>query len=101
MGFALLTGGSLRYRLYSAWGLSAVEVAQVIAVASAAFWLGVAALAGIALTVSPGPVLGAAGLSPLLGRAVGALLLVVPVSYLAFGVIRRRSKAPIAFAMLS
>jgi hypothetical protein len=35
LGFSLVTGGSLRYRLYSAWGLSAAEIAELIAVAGA------------------------------------------------------------------
>jgi len=90
LGFALLTGGSLRYRLYSAWGLSTAEVAQVIMVAAAASWLGVATLAGTALGVAPEAVLASTPLPPALGRAVGVLVLAVPLGYLAFSVLRRQ-----------
>lgn len=90
LGFSLLTGGSLRYRLYSAWGLSAAEIAQVIAMASAAFWLGVAATAGIALAISPESVVGALGLGSSLARVAGVALLSVPVGYLAIAATRRR-----------
>ncbi len=93
LGFALVTGGSLRYRLYSAWGLSVVEVGQVIAVAAAAFWLGMTTLAGLALTMTPGAVLRATPLSPALGRLVGILLLAIPAGYLTFSVVRQRSFA--------
>jgi len=89
LGFALLTGGSLRYRLYSAWGLSATQVAEVIAVAAAAFWLGVCTLAGAALVASPAVILGSIGLAPSVARGLGIVLLAVPVAYLVFGAMRR------------
>ena len=91
LGFALLTGGSLRYRLYSAWGLSAAEIAQVIAVAATAFWLGVTATSGVALVASPESVLGTLGFGPPLARTAGVALLMVPAGYLAFGAFRRRT----------
>lgn len=90
LGFPLLTGGSLRYRLYSAWGLSAAQIAELIAVAAAAFWLGMATTAGVALAVSPQSILDAVRISPFVLRALGSLLLAVPVGYLAFGALRRR-----------
>src|SRR5699024_1514353 len=31
MGLALITGGSIRYRIYSAWGLSGVQVTKIVA----------------------------------------------------------------------
>jgi phosphatidylglycerol lysyltransferase len=40
MGFSLFTGGSIRYRLYSAWGLSAPEIAQLMGFGILTFWLG-------------------------------------------------------------
>jgi phosphatidylglycerol lysyltransferase len=39
-GFSLFTGGSIRYRLYSAWGLSAPDIAQLIGFGVLTFWLG-------------------------------------------------------------
>ena len=53
LGLALLTGGSARYRIYSAAGLNGADIARVIAIASATFWIGVFALAGVALTFLP------------------------------------------------
>lgn len=53
LGFALLTGGSARYRVYSAAGLETADIVRVIALASIAFWAGVVLLAGAALAVHP------------------------------------------------
>ncbi len=50
---ALLGGSSVRYRLYSAWGLSVVEVIQLIAIVGITFWLGVFALGGVMFTIDP------------------------------------------------
>lgn len=53
LGLALLTGGSARYRIYSAAGLGVGDVARVVGIASATFWGGVLALAGAMLTWRP------------------------------------------------
>jgi phosphatidylglycerol lysyltransferase len=52
LGLALLTGGSARYRIYRAAGLSGGEVGSVIALASLSFWNGVILLAGLAAVAS-------------------------------------------------
>lgn len=52
LGLALLTGGSARYRVYRAAGLSGGEVGSVIALASLSFWNGVILLAGLAAATS-------------------------------------------------
>lgn len=52
LGLALLTGGSARYRVYRAAGLSGGEIGSVIALASLSFWNGVILLAGLAAVAS-------------------------------------------------
>ena len=52
LGLALLTGGSARYRVYSAAGLGSGEIGSVIALASLSFWNGVILLAGVAAMTS-------------------------------------------------
>lgn len=72
-GLALLTGGSARYRLYSAAGLDAGDVVRIIAAAGIAFWAGVTVTAAVALIVHPAPfALGAFTPSPTLQRFIGA-----------------------------
>lgn len=53
IGFAALSGTSVRYRLYSSWGLSAVDVAKVMAFNGLTFWLGFLTLGGLAFLVEP------------------------------------------------
>jgi phosphatidylglycerol lysyltransferase len=51
IGFSFLSGGFIRYRLYSAWGLSAVEVTKVVALNMLTAFLGYFTVAGIAFAV--------------------------------------------------
>ena len=53
IGFAVLTGGAVRYRLYSAWGISALTTAEVIAFSSFTFWLGLFTLGSIDFLLAP------------------------------------------------
>ncbi|MEA2488794.1 MAG: phosphatidylglycerol lysyltransferase, partial [Acidobacteriota bacterium] len=73
-----LVGGSLRYRLYTAWGLTPAEAARVIAFGIVTFWLGFLSMAGVVLTARP--VIG----------AIGPMLLIVPAAYLTVVIARRR-----------
>ena len=56
LGLALLTGGSARYRIYTAAGLDGPDVARVIGIASATFWSGVVTVASVALLARSGPI---------------------------------------------
>lgn len=53
VGASALTGGAVRYRVYSAWGLNAVEVAKICFVAGLTFWLGNAAVLGLGISYHP------------------------------------------------
>ena len=55
LGLSLLTGGSARLRIYRAAGLSAGDIARVIASASLAFWGGVFTLAALLMAARPVP----------------------------------------------
>jgi uncharacterized membrane protein YbhN (UPF0104 family) len=46
IGFTLFSGAPIRYRLYSGWGLSAVEVTKVIAMNGLTFWVRLLTLGG-------------------------------------------------------
>ncbi len=50
---AILGGSSMRYRFYSAWGFSPLEILQVLAVLGITFWLGVMLLAGVVFILAP------------------------------------------------
>lgn len=46
IGMAPLTGGGIRYRLYSAWGLTAGEAANVLVICGMTFWIGFLTMGG-------------------------------------------------------
>ena len=50
---ALLGGTPVRVRLYSSWGLSAVEVTNVIAFNSLTFFLGLFTVGGVVFLAEP------------------------------------------------
>ncbi len=53
LGATVLTGGVVRYRIYSARGVSLIEVAKVAFVTGLTFWLGNAFLLGIGIAYAP------------------------------------------------
>ena len=54
LGLSLLTGGSVRMRIYGQAGVSPENVARVIAIAALTFWSGIFSLFGIVLLLRPG-----------------------------------------------
>jgi phosphatidylglycerol lysyltransferase len=76
LGFALLTGGSARYRVYSAAGLETADIVKVVATASATFWSGVVVMAGAALALHGTPLaLGGIAISSTAQHLLGAAIL--------------------------
>src|SRR5262249_31966405 len=53
VGASVFTGGAVRYRVYSAWGLTAIEVAKICFVAGLTFWLGNATVLGLGILYAP------------------------------------------------
>ena len=53
---SLLGGSTIRYRLYTAWGLSAVEIVKLVLILSVTFWMGFFALAGLVFVLDPLPI---------------------------------------------
>jgi phosphatidylglycerol lysyltransferase len=90
LGFPLLTGAPLRYRMYSRWGLAAGEIARIIAFYSTTFWLGSLAVGGLALLVDPPPFPPQLALDPVWVRPLGGLLLGVLAAYLVLSALGTR-----------
>jgi phosphatidylglycerol lysyltransferase len=86
---ALLGGTSMRYRIYSSWGLSALEIAKLVGFCGLTFSLGVCALGGVALSIGSPVVADAVGLRPLDLRLVGAALLTGVLAYVAITALGR------------
>jgi uncharacterized membrane protein YbhN (UPF0104 family) len=81
VGASVFTGGAVRYRIYSAWGLSAIEVAKICFVAGLTFWLGNATVLGLGIAYAPQ---GASAINQLpawLNRGAAILILIVLTLY--------------------
>ncbi|MCB9854532.1 MAG: bifunctional lysylphosphatidylglycerol flippase/synthetase MprF [Phycisphaerales bacterium] len=90
LGFAALTGPAIRYRVYSAWGLTAFDVAKLFALCGATFWLGYLALSGAAFLIEPLSLPDAFHLSSIPLRPLGALLIGLLAFYLYWTGVRKR-----------
>lgn len=53
VGASVFTGGAVRYRIYSAYGLNAIDVAKICFLAGLTFWLGNAAVLGLGIAYHP------------------------------------------------
>jgi hypothetical protein len=53
VGASVFTGGAVRYRIYSAWGLNAADVAKLCFIAGLTFWLGNATVLGLGTLYAP------------------------------------------------
>ena len=94
LGLSLLTGGSARYRVYSAAGLSMGDIARVVAIASFTFWGGVLTLAGLMLALRPQRVaIDGLGLGASAMQAIGIILLIAIAGLLLWSGRRGRTLA--------
>lgn len=85
VGFALLVGATVRYKLYSALGYGLFEVAKIQVFFTATFGLGCLTLAGGTLLIEPYVLARAVGVSELWWRLLGAALLGVVLVVLVWG----------------
>ena len=82
VGATVFTGGAVRYRIYSIYGLDAIDVAKICFVAGLTFWLGNVTVLGIGISVHPEAAGAIDQLGPGINRAIGIGLLVVLAGYL-------------------
>ena len=71
----------MRYRIYSAWGLNALDVAKVCFLAGLTFWLGNAAVLGIGIAWHPEAAASVDQLPVWLNRAAAVITIVVLIGY--------------------
>jgi uncharacterized membrane protein YbhN (UPF0104 family) len=81
IGATVFTGGAVRYRVYSAHGLDAIEVAKICFIAGLTFWLGNAAVLGLGVTWHPGAATSIDQLPPWINRCIGVAILAILASY--------------------
>jgi uncharacterized membrane protein YbhN (UPF0104 family) len=81
VGASVFTGGAVRYRIYSAWGLDAVEVAKICFIAGLTFWLGNATVLGVGFAWHPDAASAIDQLPTWVNRALGVMALAVLIAY--------------------
>ena len=81
VGASVFTGGAVRYRIYSAYGLNAIDVAKICFLAGLTFWLGNAAVLGLGITYHPEAAASIDQLPVWLNRVVAILIILALLAY--------------------
>jgi hypothetical protein len=76
VGFTALSGGAVRYRIYSLYGLTVVDIAKICVIAGLTFWLGNIAFLGFGMLIEPQAASGIDKLPNEINRAIGAAALI-------------------------
>jgi glycosyltransferase 2 family protein len=91
VGASVFTGGAVRYRIYSAWGLNAIDVAKICFLAGLTFWLGNAAVLGLGIAYHPEAAANIDQLPPWLNRIVAIGIILGLVAYVAWVWVKPRN----------
>ncbi len=84
IGASVFTGGAVRYRVYSAWGLTAIDVAKICFIAGLTFWLGNATVLGLGIAYAPEAASAIDQLPPWLNRLIAFAALAALAGYVAW-----------------
>jgi uncharacterized membrane protein YbhN (UPF0104 family) len=90
VGASVFTGGAVRYRIYSACGLNAIDVAKICFLAGLTFWLGNAAVLGLGIAYHPEAATAIDQLPPWLNRLAAFAIIIALVAYVAWVSLRPR-----------
>jgi glycosyltransferase 2 family protein len=84
VGASVFTGGAVRYRIYSAWSLNAIDVAKICFLAGLTFWLGNAAVLGLGIAWHPEAATNIDQLPVWLNRSAAFLTIAALAGYVAW-----------------
>jgi len=84
VGASVFSGGAVRYRIYSAWALSVVEVTKICFVAGLTFWLGNAAVLGLGVLYAPQAARAIDQMPLWLNRGFALIILAALAAYIAW-----------------
>jgi phosphatidylglycerol lysyltransferase len=90
LGLPLFTGTPLRARLYSGWGMTAIDITRVVLFSYITFWLGFIGLSGGAFLLEPIAVPALLHLPMASARPVGILFLSLIAAFLVASFVRKR-----------
>ncbi|MGE3988658.1 lysylphosphatidylglycerol synthase domain-containing protein [Pseudorhodoplanes sp.] len=84
VGASAFTGGAVRYRIYSAHGVSAIEVAKICFIAGLTFWLGNATVLGLGIFYAPEAASAINHLPEWFNRGLAGITIIVLIAYVAW-----------------
>jgi uncharacterized membrane protein YbhN (UPF0104 family) len=84
VGASVFSGGAVRYRIYSSWGLSVVEVTKICFIAGLTFWLGNATVLGLGILQAPQAARAIDQLPPWANRMMALIILALLAAYVAW-----------------
>jgi uncharacterized membrane protein YbhN (UPF0104 family) len=84
VGASVFSGGAVRYRIYSAWGLSVIDVTKICFIAGLTFWLGNATMLGLGVLYTPQAAHAMDDLPLWLNRVFALVTLVMLAAYVAW-----------------
>jgi len=93
IGATVFTGGAIRFRIYSDWGLNAIDVAKICFISGLTFWLGNTFVLGIGMIWHPAAAASIDLLPESINRLIGVGLLAgiaIYLSWIATGKGRRQ-----------
>ncbi len=90
IGATVFTGGAVRFRIYSAWGLDVIDVTKIAFVTGLTFWLGNAFVLGGGMVYEPAVASAIDQLPPWANRLLGLVGLAAIVGYLIWLLPRKR-----------
>ena len=80
---ALLGGSTVRFRFYSSWGFSPMDIVRLVLMLAITFWVGALGLVGAIFMIAPPEIPPELGMHmPLDIRPLGAILFLIAISYL-------------------
>ena len=92
IGATVFTGGAIRFRVYSDWNLSAIDVAKICFISGLTFWLGNTFVLGIGLIWHPAAAESIVLLPQLVNQLIGGGLIVGIAAYLCWIAVGRNRR---------
>ena len=90
VGLSAIAGSGVRFRLYSAWGLSTLEIAKVVVFYSVTFWVGLLGIGGATFVLEPMALPAQFHVPLATTLPLGAALLAILAAYLAAALTLRK-----------
>jgi uncharacterized membrane protein YbhN (UPF0104 family) len=84
VGASVFSGGAVRYRIYSKWGLSVIEVTKICFLSGLTFWLGNATVLGLGVLWAPQAMRAIDQLPLWCNRTIALVILALLVAYVAW-----------------